>query len=35
LADTLPISPHNLSEVLNTQLNQNFFDFINYWRKFT
>jgi len=32
LADTLSVSPHNLSEVLNTQLNQNFFDFINNYR---
>ena len=32
LAETLSISSHNLSEVLNTQLNQSFFDFINYYR---
>jgi len=32
LAQRLSISPHNLSEVLNTQLNQNFFDFINQYR---
>ena len=32
LAEILSISPHNLSEVLNTQLNQNFFDFINHYR---
>ena len=32
LADLLSISPHNLSEVLNTQLSQNFFDFINHYR---
>jgi len=32
LSNTISISPHNLSEVLNTQLNQNFFDFINQYR---
>ena len=32
LAERLSISPHNLSEVINTQLEQNFFDFINYYR---
>jgi AraC-like DNA-binding protein len=32
LADMVSISPHNLSEVLNTQLKQNFFDFINKYR---
>lgn len=32
LADRLGISPHNLSEILNTQLKQNFFDFINHYR---
>lgn len=32
LADTLSITPHNLSEILNTQLNQSFFDFINHYR---
>jgi AraC-like DNA-binding protein len=32
LAEMLDISPHNLSEVINTQLHQNFFDFINEYR---
>ena len=32
LANKLNISAHNLSEVLNTQLQQNFFDFINRYR---
>jgi AraC-like DNA-binding protein len=32
LAELLSIPPHNLSEVINTQLNQSFFDFINSYR---
>jgi AraC-like DNA-binding protein len=32
LADRLSMSAHNLSEVLNTQLQANFFDFINRYR---
>lgn len=32
LAKRLSISPHNFSEIINTQLNQNFFDFINKYR---
>jgi AraC-like DNA-binding protein len=32
LAEMLSMSPHNLSEVLNTHLHQNFFDFINKFR---
>jgi len=32
LAAALSISPHNLSEVINTQLDQNFFDLINHYR---
>ncbi|NQT26426.1 helix-turn-helix transcriptional regulator [candidate division KSB1 bacterium] len=32
LSEKLVISGHNLSEVINTQLKQNFFDFINHYR---
>lgn len=32
IAEKLEISPHNLSEIINTQLQQNFFDFINSFR---
>jgi len=32
VADMLSISPHNLSEVINTGLGKNFFDFINEYR---
>ena len=32
LSEKLEISSHNLSEILNTQLNQNFFDFVNQYR---
>ncbi len=32
LAEMLGISPHNLSEVINTRLHQNFFDFVNEYR---
>lgn len=32
LADKLSISTHNLSEVLNTRLKKNFYDFINHYR---
>jgi AraC-like DNA-binding protein len=32
LAKTLAISPHHLSQMINEQLNQNFFDFVNLYR---
>ena len=32
LANALSISPHNLTEVINTQFDQNFYDFINGYR---
>ena len=32
LAEMLDISPHNLSEVINTQLKKNFYDFVNGYR---
>lgn len=32
LSDALSISPHNLTEVINTQLQQNFYDFVNGYR---
>ncbi|QQS35984.1 MAG: AraC family transcriptional regulator [Ignavibacteriales bacterium] len=32
LADKLSVSTHNLSELLNTRLNQSFYDFINHYR---
>ncbi|MCK9410566.1 MAG: helix-turn-helix domain-containing protein [Bacteroidetes bacterium] len=32
LSETLSISPHNLSEVINTKLQKNFYDFVNGYR---
>ena len=32
LSERLDTSTHNISEVINTRLNQNFFDFINRYR---
>jgi AraC-like DNA-binding protein len=32
LANRLSISPHNLSEVINLQLQKNFYDFVNHYR---
>lgn len=32
LADQLSMSPHNLSEIINTELDQNFYDFVNGYR---
>jgi len=32
LSDKLNVSPHNLSEVINTKLGQSFFDFVNRYR---
>ena len=32
LSETLSISPHNLTEVINTQFNQNFYEFVNSYR---
>ncbi|GAB5535399.1 MAG: hypothetical protein Rubg2KO_16480 [Rubricoccaceae bacterium] len=32
LAEALEVSPHNLTEILSTQLNQSFYDFVNGYR---
>jgi len=32
LAEALGVSPHNLTEILSTQLNQSFYDFVNGYR---
>ena len=32
LAEALSVSPHNLSEMINTQLGKNFYDFVNGYR---
>ena len=32
LAEALSVSPHNLSELINTQLGKNFYDFVNGYR---
>lgn len=32
LALLIDISPHNLSEILNTKMNKNFFDYVNHFR---
>ena len=32
LAEMLSISPHHLSEIINSKLHQNFFDFVNRYR---
>ena len=32
LADRLSVSPHNLSEVINTQIGKNFYEFVNAYR---